>query len=48
MLDRIRLLCGLAIAEDRSLLVGDDTNGVIYRVSYAEAENATGNATTTG
>lgn len=26
---------GLAVAKDGSLLVGDDTNGVIYRVSYA-------------
>ena len=34
--------------QDSSLLVGDDTNGVIHRVSYAEAENATGNDTTTG
>jgi glucose/arabinose dehydrogenase len=25
---------GIAVAEDRSLLVGDDTNGVIYRVIY--------------
>jgi glucose/arabinose dehydrogenase len=35
-------LCGLAIGEDGSLLVGDDTNGVIYRVSYAGANNTTG------
>jgi glucose/arabinose dehydrogenase len=27
-------LAGLAVAKDGSLLVGDDTNGVIYRVSY--------------
>ena len=27
-------LCGLAVARDGSLLVGDDSNGVIYRVSY--------------
>jgi hypothetical protein len=26
---------GLAVARDGSLLVGDDTNGIIYRVSYA-------------
>jgi glucose/arabinose dehydrogenase len=31
-------LCGLAIASDGSLLVGDDTNGVIYRVSYEKAQ----------
>jgi glucose/arabinose dehydrogenase len=29
---------GLAIAKDGSLLVGDDTNGVIYRVVYAANE----------
>lgn len=28
-------LVGLAQAPDGSLLIGDDTNGVIYRVSYA-------------
>lgn len=27
-------LAGLAVARDGSLLVGDDTNGVIYRVAY--------------
>ena len=27
-------LAGLAVACDGSLLVGDDTNGVIYRVRY--------------
>jgi Raf kinase inhibitor-like YbhB/YbcL family protein len=27
-------LAGLAVAKDGSLLVGDDSNGVIYRVSY--------------
>ena len=39
---------GAAVQADGPLLVGDDANGVIYRVSYAEAENATGNNTTTG
>jgi glucose/arabinose dehydrogenase len=29
-------LAGVAIAQDGSLLVSDDTNGVIYRVSYGE------------
>ena len=29
-------LCGLALASDGSLLVGDDTNGIIYRVSYRD------------
>jgi glucose/arabinose dehydrogenase len=27
--------CGIAVAGDGSLIVGDDTNGVIYRVGYA-------------
>jgi glucose/arabinose dehydrogenase len=30
-------LAGLAQLPDGSLLIGDDTNGVIYRVSYAGA-----------
>ncbi|WP_332450388.1 PQQ-dependent sugar dehydrogenase [Methanoculleus sp.] len=41
-------LCGLAIAEDGSLLVGDDTNGVIYRISYMGEENTTGGNATGG
>lgn len=28
-------LVGRAVAPDGSLLVGDDTNGVIYRISYS-------------
>ncbi|MDB5328073.1 MAG: hypothetical protein JWM57_3642 [Phycisphaerales bacterium] len=31
---------GLAVAKDGSLLVGDDENGVIYRVSYAVPKTA--------
>ena len=31
---------GLAVAKDGSLLVGDDENGVIYRVSYVGAKTA--------
>jgi glucose/arabinose dehydrogenase len=27
-------LCGLTIARDGALLVSDDTNGVVYRISY--------------
>jgi glucose/arabinose dehydrogenase len=30
-------LMGLAVARDGALLVGDDENGVIYRIAYAEA-----------
>jgi glucose/arabinose dehydrogenase len=26
--------CGLAVARDGALLVGDDANGVVYRVAY--------------
>jgi Raf kinase inhibitor-like YbhB/YbcL family protein len=33
-------LAGLAIARDGSLLLGDDANGVIYRVTYGEADKA--------
>jgi glucose/arabinose dehydrogenase len=31
-------LCGLTVARDGSLLVGDDHNGVIYRVSYQKPQ----------
>ena len=31
---------GLAVAKDGALFVGDDTNGVIYRVSYANPQAA--------
>jgi Raf kinase inhibitor-like YbhB/YbcL family protein len=31
-------LAGVAILEDGSLLVGDDANGVLYRVSYGDEE----------
>jgi glucose/arabinose dehydrogenase len=31
---------GVAVAKDGALLVGDDTNGVIYRVSYGTAGGA--------
>lgn len=30
-------LAGVAVAKDGALLVGDDSNGVIYRVSYGQA-----------
>lgn len=29
--------CGIAVAQDGSLLVGDDMNGDIYRVSYSNS-----------
>lgn len=29
--------CGMAVARDGSLLVGEDMNGVIYRISYANS-----------
>src|SRR6185295_15984256 len=32
--------CGAAVARDGSLLVGDDRNGVIYRISYPEGAKA--------
>ncbi|KLK89168.1 hypothetical protein SZ63_01630 [Methanoculleus sediminis] len=41
-------LCGLAIGGDGSPLVGDDTNGVIYRASCAGANNTTGDWCTRG
>ena len=30
-------LCGVAVAKDGALLVGDDKNGIIYRISYDAA-----------
>lgn len=33
-------VAGLAQAPDGSLLIGDDTNGVIYRVSYVGARSS--------
>jgi Raf kinase inhibitor-like YbhB/YbcL family protein len=41
-------LAGLAVAKDGALLVGDDTNGVIYRVSYEKpAQSRTADGTHT-
>jgi Raf kinase inhibitor-like YbhB/YbcL family protein len=37
---------GLAVARDGSLLMADDTNGVIYRVSYDGKEHSMANQTT--
>jgi glucose/arabinose dehydrogenase len=31
-------LCGVAVAGDGSLLISDDSNGVIYRVSHRKTE----------
>ena len=32
--------CGLAIAKDGSLLMSDDSGGIIYRISYEDAQQA--------
>ncbi len=34
-------IAGITVARDGSLLVSDDSNGVIYRVSYAAGGAAT-------